>query len=130
MSEHAGFRDLPVWQSAMNLAVGIYKVLGVEPEDDKFQFVLQLRNATIAIASNIAQGTECRTTAGYLNRLEVARSSLGEVTTLLDIALLLGYINNELFEGLATGCEEVRLMLNDLMKSLAVSQNTPPPSMN
>jgi four helix bundle protein len=50
------YRDLDVWQFAMDIVIEIYRVTRAFPAEEKFGLIAQLRRAAVAIPSNIAEG--------------------------------------------------------------------------
>jgi four helix bundle protein len=77
------FEDLPVWNSAINLAVKIYDLT----DQTQFRKVRSLRNqierAGLSVSNNIAEGFERGTNNELLAFLYIARGSAGEVRSML-----------------------------------------------
>src|SRR5262249_12119194 len=84
MSSIVSFRDLIVWQQAMDLADLVYDMTEKFPADERFGLTYQMRKAAVSVPSNIAEGTRHRL-AGYTNRVII---SLGEHAELETQALL------------------------------------------
>ena len=80
------FRDLIVWQRAVELSLGIYKFTAAFPHSEQFGLTNQLRRASVSIASNISEGYGRSTRGEYLLFLGHARGSNCEVQTQLVIA--------------------------------------------
>jgi four helix bundle protein len=70
------YRDLIVWQKAVEMVTLIYKLLKLFPEDEKFVLTLQLKRSSISIPSNIAEGYGRNYTKDYTRFLQIARGSL------------------------------------------------------
>ena len=51
------FRDLIVWQRAMELVTDIYRLSGKFPSNEQFGLTSQLRRAAVSIPLNIAEGS-------------------------------------------------------------------------
>ena len=80
-SRIASYRDLDVWQLAMDIVIEIYRVTRAFPPEEKFGLIAQLRRAAVAIPSNIAEG-HSRLGAGEFRRfVSIARGSGAEVET-------------------------------------------------
>jgi four helix bundle protein len=112
------FRELLVWQRAIELSVAAYKFSTGFPREEIYGLTSQIRRASVSVASNIAEGQGRNSAGEFRQFLGVARGSNLEVQTQLVIAGKLGY-------GAASGvveCEmlsiEVGRMLNGLMKTL------------
>ena len=70
------FRDLRVWQQAMELAVATYRFTGKFPKHELYGLVSQLRRSAVSVASNIAEGKGRHTDREFTNFLYHARGSL------------------------------------------------------
>ena len=70
------YRDLEVWQQAMDLADLVYDITERFPTRERYGLALQMRKAAVSIPSNIAEGTRHRT-PGYLSRVIIARNPCG-----------------------------------------------------
>ncbi|MFT3755005.1 MAG: four helix bundle protein [Pseudoxanthomonas sp.] len=82
---------LDVWRDSMDLVEMIYKLSSTFPDSERFGLTAQIRRAAISIPSNIAEGAARRSTLEYLRFLSIARGSLSETSTQLQIAIRLGY---------------------------------------
>jgi four helix bundle protein len=85
------FKDLIVWQRAVELALAVYKLTAAFPADERFGLSNQLRRSSVSIASNIAEGYGKASKGEYVSFLGHARGSNGEVQTQLIIARGLGF---------------------------------------
>lgn len=113
------YADLKVWQRAMDLVYGVYKVTQVFPKHELYGLVSQLRRAAVSIPSNIAEG-KGRVTRKDLNLfLCHARGSLHELETQLLIARHLGYLNEADATRLLDHCKEVGRMLHGFISFAA-----------
>jgi len=84
------FRDLQVWQRSMELTVAIYRLTQSFPREEMFGLTSQLRRCAVSIPSNIAEGQGRLNTREFRQFLDVARGSVCEVQTQLEIARRLG----------------------------------------
>jgi four helix bundle protein len=113
------FRELLVWQRAIELTLEIYKLTKTFPKEELFGLTSQVRRAAVSVASNIAEGQGRKTTGEFVQFLCVARGSNAEVQTQLVIARGLGYAN----EASIARCEalalEVAKMLSGLLKTVS-----------
>jgi four helix bundle protein len=85
MSNIINFRDLVVWQQAMDLADAIYDVTENFPQREQFGLAYQMRKAAVSVPSNIAEGSR-RRTATYIHHVEIALGSHGELDTQCELA--------------------------------------------
>jgi four helix bundle protein len=79
------YRDLEVWQAAMDLTVLVYEVVTRLPSDERYVLSSQIRRARVSIPSNIAEGHSCGEEGRYLHHVRVALGSMGELSTELEL---------------------------------------------
>lgn len=113
------YRDLIVWQKAMLLVVEIYQITRKLPDEEKFGLISQIRRSAISIPSNIAEGYGRNYTKDYIRFLQIARGSLFECQTQLEIAINLKFIVTSDMEPIAFISVEIEKMLNSLINKLA-----------
>ena len=85
------FKDLSVWQRAVQLTIEVYKLTSDFPGPERFGLTNQLRRASVSVASNIAEGYGRSTKGEYVQFLGHARGSVSEVETQLVIARALNF---------------------------------------
>ena len=112
------YRDLLVWQKAMELVTEVYRVTGRFPDDEKFGITAQIRRAAVSVPSNIAEGYGRNMLKDYIRFLRVARGSLLELETQVIISKNLKYISGEVLKETLGKTDEISRMLNGLMKRL------------
>ena len=116
MEEDAIYKKLIVWQKSMELGNVVYGLMKNFPKDERFRLCDQLSRAVVSIPSNIAEGNGRGSKKDYAHFLTMARGSLYETMTQLEIAVNLGYIQqSEIPSELATS---IRRMLNTLISRL------------
>jgi four helix bundle protein len=84
--------DLEVWRDGLDLVSAIYRLTSSFPSDERFGLTAQLRRAAVSIPSNIAEGAARKSRLDLLRFLDIARSSLAEVETQLEIAHRLDFL--------------------------------------
>lgn len=89
------FEDLIIWQKAVELAKEVYLITEREKLRADFGLRSQMRNSAVSISSNIAEGFERRTRKEYLNLLNIAKASAGELRSQLYVAREVGYLNED-----------------------------------
>lgn len=95
MAVYGKFEDLPVWKLAKDLTIKIYQISKGEKFRKDYSLVDQIRKAAISVSSNIAEGFERGSRKEFIQFLYIAKGSLGEVRSQLQISYELGYINKE-----------------------------------
>jgi four helix bundle protein len=112
------YRDLEVWQKAMDLVVSCYQLAKKFPKSEAYGLVSQLQRAAVSIPANIAEGRERQHSKEFLQHLSIAYGSLAEVETHIQIAERLSFIDINELKKLLNKTAEVGRMLNGLRKSL------------
>jgi four helix bundle protein len=112
------FRDLQVWQRAMQLAVAIYRLTQDFPREEQYGLTSQIRRAAVSIPSNIAEGQGRVNIGEFRQFLGIARGSTCELQTQLEIARALKLGKSELIDENEALSNEVRKMLFGLLDSL------------
>jgi four helix bundle protein len=112
------FEDLRVWQAGIQLVKQIYLVSREGELGRDFGLRDQLRRAAVSIPTNIAEGFERRSRKEYVNFLNIAKGSAGEVRSLLRVALEVGYLNEETYSQLSQQVVEISKMLFKQIESL------------
>ena len=112
-------RKLKVWQASMDFVVELYREIENFPPHEKFGIVGQLQRAAVSIPSNIAEGAARKNTRELLQFLYIARGSVSELDTQLEICFRIGYMQEPVFLRLTNKLSEISRMLNGLIASLA-----------
>jgi four helix bundle protein len=112
------YRQLLVWQKAMDLAVLAYEMTRVFPRSEMFGLTSQLRRSAASVAANIAEGHSRAHTREFLNHLSMARGSLSELETHMTLSHRVGWISESDLDECLCLSEEVGRMLIGLRKSL------------
>ncbi|KAA0206515.1 four helix bundle protein [Candidatus Uhrbacteria bacterium] len=109
------FKDLIVWQKAMDLAKLVYQLTESLPKNEEFGLKSQMRRAAVSIPSNIAEGRKRGTRKDFTQFLRIADGSLAELETQLLLSEDLYEIKHDhLIESL----QEVGRMLSGLISKL------------
>jgi four helix bundle protein len=112
------FRELVVWQRAIELNLTVYRLTSRFPSSERFCLTDQLRRAAISVPSNIAEGYGRLTRGEYAQFLGHARGSLCEIQTQIVIAGALDYGTEELRLKADSLCADVSRLLNALIDRL------------
>lgn len=106
------YRDLLVWQRAMDIVVSVYTLTKAFPQSEIYGLTSQIQRAAVSIPSNIAEGYG-RSDKEFGRYLAIARGSLSELETQLELANRIGYLDDK-------SCENVFRELTVLGKQLNV----------
>jgi len=119
------YRDLKVWQKAMDLVVECYRLSMLLPKNEVYGLTRQIQRAAVSVPANIAEGHGGDYRRNYLYHLSVASGSLKELETHLLIGARLSYLREGELE-LAFGLtDEIGRMLTVLSKKLQALTPTP-----
>ncbi|KAB2684849.1 MULTISPECIES: four helix bundle protein [Brucella/Ochrobactrum group] len=113
------YRDILVWQQAMELVTAIYQSTETWPKEEAYGLTSQVRRAAVSIPANIAEGYGRDTRGSYQQFLRIAQGSLKEMETHLLIAERLGFIRSEKMEPIMTKSESVGKLLRLLIRKLS-----------
>jgi four helix bundle protein len=109
-----GHRGLVAWQKAMELVTEIYRITKDFPRDELYGLVSQLRRAAVSVPSNLAEGYGRNSRNEFHQFVDVARGSLAESETQIEIAKNMHYVNEESFSELLSRVDEVGRVLTGL----------------
>ena len=94
------FEDLYIWQKAVEFAKEIYLITERKGLKSDYGLKEQMRRSAVSVSSNIAEGFERRSRKEYLNFLNIAKGSAGEIRSQLYVAFEIGYLEKSEMENL------------------------------
>ena len=112
-----GFRQLRVWEKAKDLAVYIYRISHAGALARDLSLRDQIRRSAVSIASNIAEGDERNTDREAVRFFYIAKGSLAELRTQIEIARESGHLEEPEFRNVESQCQAVGKMLGSLIKA-------------
>ena len=116
MTEY-GYRSLVVWQRAKTLATDVYRLTNAQTIKHDFSLIDQLRRSAVSVPSNIAEGDERKSDKDSIRFFHIAKGSLAELATQLEIARDVGYFATNQVEPLIAECAELGKMLGALIRA-------------
>ena len=105
-------KELTVWKKSLELVKEVYSLKIKLPSDEKFGLTSQVRRASVSISSNISEGASRKSKIERSRFYEIARSSLVEVDTQIEICLTLNFLNESDIQILGELANEVFAMLS------------------
>jgi four helix bundle protein len=110
------FRELEVWNRALDFAIGVYDVTKSFPREERFGLTSQMRRAAISIPANIAEAYGRGSLGERRQFLLVARGSLTESETHVVVVERLGFVSSDRAKSLAADLQSVGRLLNGLLR--------------
>ena len=110
------YRDLEIWKLSLQFVAEIYKLTGTFPKHEVYGLSSQMQRAAVSIPSNIAEGSGRKTTKDFVHFLYIAKGSMLEIETQLEIAKILDYTKD--INALIETIKRLRNMINGLITSL------------
>lgn len=114
----SSYRDLVVWQKAMDLVDEVYRVTSFYPKNELYCLVQHTRKTSISIPSNIAEGRRSISRKMFLKHLIIAYASGAELETQIEIAKRQKYIKNHFSSNADILLDEVMRMLNVMTRKI------------
>jgi four helix bundle protein len=105
-------KNLTVWKKSIELVKEVYSITFKLPPGEKFGLTSQIRRASVSVSSNISEGASRKSKIERSRYYEIARSSLVEVDTQIEICLTLNFLNESDIQKLEVLANEVFAMLS------------------
>ena len=112
------YRELRVWNEAMDLAEAAYRLSVKFPGDELYGLTSQVRRSAASVPANIAEGYGRESTGSYLQFLRIAQGSLKELETHVLLAERVLKVDRNMSTPVLERCDTVGKMLGGLIRSL------------
>lgn len=112
------YRDLIVWQRAMQLSVATYRLTAKFPREELYGLTSQLKRSSVSVACNIAEGYGRGSKGEYRHFLAIARGSNLEVQTQLESARILNLVRKDETKNVESISVEIGRMLTTMLKKV------------
>ena len=116
------YKDLLVWQKSMALVTEVYSSLKSLPKDEIYGLSSQIKRSAVSVPCNIAEGYGRGSKNDYTRYLRVARGSLYELQTQLEICTNLKFLDESAVAGMIEKSREIERMLSSLVAKVQDSQ--------
>ena len=117
------YRELIVWQKAMQLVKEIYVLTKKLPKEETYGLSSQMQRAAVSIPSNIAEGQARAGTKEFVQFLKIASGSKAELQTQLLICVDVGYLPDSDINTAMNLSEEIGKMLSSLLQKLTTDHS-------
>ncbi len=118
MSRTRNYRDLLLWQKAMELARTVYVETEGFPQAETFGLRMQMRRSAVAVPSHIAEGHGKLTDADFRKSLSNARGALFEFETQTELSSGLGFLKQDVKKKLFEMTSEIAKLIHGLLGAL------------
>lgn len=115
-SPRPSYRDLLAWREARDLACLLFKATENTPLRESHALCDQMRRSSLSVPSNIAEGEERGTNNEALRFLFIAKGSLAELRTQMEIACLIGRMESQEHSNLEARADRVARLISGLIK--------------
>ena len=115
--EIRSFKDLEVWNAAMDLVIVVYGLAAALPASERYELSAQVRRSSVSIPSNIAEG-HARRGRAYRNHVLIALGSTAELETQLEVAVRLKFLTPADVQEAVDLMARVGQMLHGLARAL------------
>ena len=122
-SSYFMFERLDVWKLSVDFVKEIYEILETFPSDEKYSLVNQIRRAAISVPSNIAEGSGRVSAKEKIHFVDFANGSLYEAVCQLNIAMQVGYIQEDRYVNVKNQASRLAMMLGGWRRSLSAREN-------
>ena len=112
------FRDLMVWEEAIELSVRVHHAAADLPQEHRFELGREMRRSSISVPSNIAEGFNIHSRPTYRRHVAIALGSDAELESQIEVAKRLHLFRNGEDEDLIDRCNLVGRLLQGLWRSL------------
>ena len=111
-------KKLEAWKAAIDTVLFVYKLADGFPPKEQFSLSVQVRRAAISIPSNIAEGAARQSKKEFVKFLHIAKGSLSELDTQIELARLLSYLSPAEWHSMNDKLTQVDRLLSGLIRHL------------
>jgi four helix bundle protein len=115
---YKSFKDMPIWQDAMNIATEIFNNTEKLPRKEDYGFTSQIRKSALSVSANIAEAFGRNHSLDKINFYYIARGSVTETQSHIEYGERVGYINLENFEQINNKLSQLYNDINKVIVSL------------
>jgi four helix bundle protein len=112
----SNYKKLEAWKQSMQLVKEVYLLAKTYPKDELYALTSQTKRAAVSVPSNIAEGAGRNYKKDTIQFLHIARGSLYELETLLNIAIMVAIISEKVFVKLSLSIDKCLQLLNGLIR--------------
>ena len=113
------YRELDVWQKGMDFATEVYRLTKLMPRTEEYRLISQVLRAAASVPANIAEGNARGSRREYAQHISIARGSLAEAETFLNLAVRAGLVGGDEATRALALADQLGRQLNILRQRLA-----------
>lgn len=118
MTAIKSYKELDVYQRAMDLAMDVFKITSGFPPEERYSLVDQIRRSSRSVCANIAEAwRKRRYQAAFISRLSDAETEAAETQVWIEFSRRCGYINDVGCKRLDGGYDHVIAQIITIMES-------------
>lgn len=117
---YRSFRDMPVWQVSMDIAVKVHALTDSLPRKEDYGLTSQIRRSALSISANITEGFGRKHVLDKINFYLHSRGSLTETQSHLEYGFRVGYLQKEEVELLDSQLSCLHHDLNKLIAGMSL----------
>jgi len=117
-NEVRSFRDLLLWQEAMDLAVDVHRAARLLPADERYELGREIRRSSTSIPSNVSEGFNRHSRKAHRSHIAISLGSTGELETQVELVRRLDLLEPLLVNSLLERCGTVGRLGQGLWRSL------------
>jgi four helix bundle protein len=110
------YKNLDAWKQSMDLVKEIYILTKEFPKEELYALTSQLKRAAVSIPCNNAEGIARNYKKDTVQFLHISRGSIYELETLLNIGLMVGIINEKIFDKISLITDNCLKLINGLIR--------------
>lgn len=118
MTNFKNYKELKIWQKGIEIVLDTYELTAGFPKDERFGLSSQMKRCAVSVPSNIAEGWGRASKKSFISFLKIARASLLELETQVQIAGLLNFIEEPKEKRMKLLIDEESKMINSFIKSI------------
>ena len=115
---NVSYRDLKVWQKAMDLTEHCYRATQSFPTEERYGLTSQIRRSAVSVAANIAEGYGRDSDGSFIQFLRISQGSLKELETQIIVSERIGALANQSSQILLSMADEIGRMIRGLINSI------------
>ena len=119
MAKVKSYKDLIVWQKAMDMTESLYRIVKKLPKEETYALSDQMRRAAISIPSNIAEGFGRNSMKEYPQFLYIANGSVCELETQLMLCVRVNYLKENEIQPIMSLLSEIGKIIMTITKKLS-----------